>query len=114
MKTIPWTDKEVTILKENYGKIHISELPKLLPGRTIPSIKSRVRFYGLKISQDIIRNKRKNFSIEEKNIINEFYGKISNEELCKLLPNRGIYSIYNYAFKNKIKGNRYLNSNIYK
>ncbi len=47
-----WTQIEEEILKKNYGKISNKELQKLLPNRTIDSLRGKAKLMGLLKSKD--------------------------------------------------------------
>lgn len=42
-----WSEEEIAILTENYGRIPIHELTKMLPNRTVPSIRGQARQHKL-------------------------------------------------------------------
>ena len=75
-----YTEEEIDILRTYYKKIKLSELEKMLPGRTSNSIKMKAHNLGL--------TDRVAWTKEEEKIINNFYGKISKEELMDMIPSR--------------------------
>lgn len=43
-----WSEKEINILKENYPKIPLDDVCKLLPGRSKSTISNKARYLGMK------------------------------------------------------------------
>ena len=82
-----WSDEEIRILRDNYGKMSTKELQKLLPGRSKSAISARACVEGL----SYIKVNR--WSNEEIQILHDNYGNISIDELQKLLPGRSINGI---------------------
>lgn len=91
-----WTNKDVELLKENYGKLKPCELVSLFDNRhTYKAISTKAKKLNLCT--------RKFWTDEEINIMKENYSNCSIEEMMKLLPNRSRHSIIGKAVKLKLK-----------
>jgi hypothetical protein len=89
-----WTKKEDQIIINNYRKISYEEMSKLLPGRTTTSIEIRRQTIKDSINNLILRKSSgKKWSKEEDVFIVESYGKLTYEEMAKILENRTSRSI---------------------
>lgn len=80
-----WTNDEINILKNNYGKISNDEIQLLLPTRTYSSITSKAEKLGLKI--------REYWTSTEEEILKEYYSNMTMDDICSLLPDRSRGSI---------------------
>lgn len=95
-----WTDAEESVLKEQYSKISIIELMKLMPNRTRSSIYGRA--YKLRLN-----NKSRHcepvepidWTDSEESSLIDTYAKSSNAELRAMFPNRTLKSILRKAQK---------------
>jgi hypothetical protein len=86
-----WEEREIDILKENYGKLTCEEIrKKFLLNRTYASIKTKVTELNLTIS--------KRWQDWENNFLKQNYGKIPVLEICKVL-NRSYAGISQRARK---------------
>lgn len=76
-----WSNEEEQILIENYSKLSLHELLKLLPNRTTPSIRGKARKYGLysKFYLDNI------YTDEENEYLKNNYLNMTNHELSNRL-----------------------------
>lgn len=83
-----WTEDEERILRENYSKIPMKELQKLLPGRTLASIMGKSKSFGL-ISYF---NLTKQYSDEDIQYIKDNYLNKTDEQIAEHL-NRSISAI---------------------
>jgi len=84
-KPIPWEDVEIELLKEKYPILTKDELKKLFPDRSIKSVMGKAERLGLKKIGDL---SRQNWTVEDVNIIKEYYTNSTEEEMLKLLPSR--------------------------
>lgn len=82
-----WTEKENTILKDEYGKISLKELEKLLPGRSVNSICTQANKLGL------TNNKNVEWLPEEDDIVRKHYYTEKLEDLAKRLPRHTLESV---------------------
>jgi hypothetical protein len=73
-----WAPEEEKFLKDNYGKISMTELFKMIPNHSKPSIQAKAAKLGVRV-----RNK---WTQEDKDILKQNYGKIPMPELYKMLP----------------------------
>ncbi len=91
-----WTNEDVKLLKENYGKLKPYELVSLFDNKyTYNAISTKAKKLNL--------CKRKFWSDKEINIMKENYSNCSIEKMMKLLPNRSRHSIIGKAVKLKLK-----------
>lgn len=68
---IKWTEKEVQILKDNYGRLTYKQINDLLPNRTIFQIRNKANYEGL-----CNKNNLRKYSV------NKEYFKVPNVENC--------------------------------
>lgn len=80
-----WTNDEINILKNNYGKISNDEIQLLLPTRTYCSITTKAEKLGLKT--------REYWTSNEERILKKHYSTMAMDDICNLLPNRSRGSI---------------------
>ena len=80
-----WTNDEIDILKNNYGKISNNEIRLLFPTRTYSSIIAKAEKLGLKT--------REYWTSNEEEILKEHYSTMAMNDICNLLPNRSRCSI---------------------
>lgn len=91
-----WTNKEVDLLRKNYGKIKPCELVSLFDNRhTYKAIYAKAKKMNLCT--------RKLWTNEEISIMKEKYSTCSIGEMMKLLPNRSRNSIIAKAIQLKLK-----------
>jgi hypothetical protein len=76
--TKPWTDEELTFLRENWGKLPRAELARRL-NRSIPSINDKAGTLGLR------RKKELRWTPEDITFLRENWGKLSICQLAKKL-----------------------------
>lgn len=96
-----WTDSEVNILTEKYGKVDTKKLYNLFNKRhTILAIRCKAQRLGLQ--NDLFWSK------EDEDIVRKYYSTISFEELSKLLPHKTESSIRGVAHKLGLKSKYYL------
>ena len=76
-----WTDKEIIVLKNNYSNIPIFEMLKLLPDRTISSIRSKAK--ELKIKS--LYYSSRVYTKDEEDFIRKNYLSLTNKELADQL-----------------------------
>ena len=72
-----WTSLEDKILKDNYSSIPHSELQKLLPGRSLDSIRGRAKVFGL--------HKLNMWTEEEEELLKRHYPEVGSD-IYKLIP----------------------------
>lgn len=84
-----WTEKELSILKNNYFYGDIRKILKLLPNRTYGSITTKARRLGLFT--------RTLWTDAEDIIMKQFYHLKTVDEMMELLPNRSRISIIEHA-----------------
>ncbi len=92
-----WSQEELEILNEHYPLTSISEVAKMLPGKTYAAVKAKIQVLGLKK----IRQRHK-VTPEELDYIKEKYTNTQSSALAKELG-ISIYTLYNIAFNHKIK-----------
>lgn len=88
-----WEEKEIQILFDN-PDMSISDLAKLLPGRSEGSIKAKRS--RLKIRAGSERG-QKPWTHSERILLQENYGKLSKTEILEILPDRSWDSIRSQA-----------------
>lgn len=93
-----WSQSEVQYLKDNYHKMRVKELQKVLLGRSCPAIVSKAMKMGCK-------KHIPDWTAEELKILREHYPKSNMEQMLKLLPERNWTAIKNRAQKLKIRQN---------
>lgn len=76
-----WNEEELQIVKENYSELSIIEIQKLLPNRSISSIRGIARKFNL-MSKFYLNH---NYSDEENEILKNYYLEYDNEQLSKFL-----------------------------
>lgn len=93
-----WSDEEIQILTEIYKSTSlksnfVSMIKEKLPNRTRESIKRKALKLGIT---------HKNYSVEEKETLKEFYNKESLEDLVKRFPNRTTKALQDRASREQI------------
>jgi hypothetical protein len=86
-KTKRWSESEILILKEHYGKMPNAELVKLLNDRSEGATVGKANKIGLKTSL--------RWSKKEKELMVLYYNKIPKNEMQKKMPNRNWIDIVN-------------------
>ena len=96
-----WTDSEINILAEKYGKVDIKELYELFNKRhTILAIRCKAQHLGFQNDPY--------WSKEDEDVVRKYYSILPFEELKKLLPQKTEYSIRGVARKLGLKSKYYL------
>ncbi|MDY2606528.1 MAG: hypothetical protein SOV90_01155 [Lachnospiraceae bacterium] len=90
-----WSEKEISIIKNNYHLHTVDEMMKLLPNRSRNSIIAQAKNLGV-TNKTIIES---NFSKEEKQFVYDNYNKLTDKEIGDRL-NRSSYGINNYRSRN--------------
>lgn len=80
-KTRLWTKDEENIVINNYEHVSLSNMMKLLPNRTLPSIMHKAREYNL-LSNSYLKN---TYSKNDIKFLTNNYLQLSNEELAHIL-----------------------------
>lgn len=88
-----WSKEEIQFLFDN-PDMSIEDIAKHLKGRTVGSIKSKRSRLKIKAGSE---RGTKPWTIDERRILQENYGKVSTEELQDMLPGRGSNSIRSQA-----------------
>jgi len=89
-----WTDSEVSILTENYGKLDIAELSDLLAGKSKNAIFKMAGLRGLTSKRLVLPLKWTDSELE---IVKEHYGKLSYSKIAEFLPGRTPVAVHNAA-----------------
>lgn len=101
-KAIRWSDEDISILKNNYGKMTYKEMSDLLSThRTIKEIRRKAISIGITSSKE--------WSEEETEILIDNYSAKSMDEVIALLPNRSQSAILGKAKMLGLKSYFYLN-----
>jgi hypothetical protein len=94
----PWGDQEKDVVRENYGKVPIPELKKMLSSpRTPDAIKHKARQLG------VTNGRKGNFLPTEDDIIRDVYPEGLVDEILTRLPGRSWDSIASRAFRLGVK-----------
>ena len=97
-----WDEKDIILLKSNYGKTKVNNIQKMLSKEyTISAIKNKARSIGLQ--------KNRYWTDKENKILFENYSIIPINELLELLPNRTFTAIKDRANANHLQSYFYLN-----
>jgi hypothetical protein len=91
MDNINWTDDEVKILKENYGKIETRKLIPLLPLRTPDGIHTKANRLGL--TSNFKGTSVRTWSNEEEEILRKHFGKEPLISWAPLIPKKSLDAI---------------------
>lgn len=86
-----WSQDEIDLLINNYGKISIQKLCEMLPNRNYNSIRTKADKLGL--------GKPRFWNDEEERILYDNYSSMRIDDICKLLPNRTRNAIILHAEK---------------
>lgn len=96
-KIVPvWTEEEYALLKKYYpSNTNNTDLLKLIPKHSFVSIKTKAKLLGLRRGQyleykaddDTVYRK---WTLEEINILKDYYNLMSDREVIKMLPGRTI------------------------
>jgi hypothetical protein len=92
-----WSEQELNLLGEVYGKVNRKELEDLFPSKTYNAIKGAAN-RRLKI----FSGKKKAWTKTELDILKTYYGRVSRKELLALLPGRTETTIESKAHNLKI------------
>lgn len=97
-----WCISDINILRNNYRKIKVSEIQKMLSKHySIKAIRGKARVLGLA--------KSRLWTKEEEQLVLDNYENTPMSEMLKLLPNRTASSILGKARQFNLKGNFYIN-----
>lgn len=97
-----WTESEINILSEKYGKVDTKELYDLFNKKhTVSAIRCKAQNLGFSSNPF--------WSNEDENIVREYYSVVSMEELLKMLPHKTEQSIRGIAKKLGLKSKYFLN-----
>ena len=100
---IRWNEKDIDILKNNYGKIKNDEIKKILSKEySVKAIRGKAQTLGLTESRL--------WTKEEEQILLENYSKVPTRKLLEMLPNRTVPSIIGKARTYNIFSYFYLNN----
>lgn len=95
-----WTPEETRILTDNYSKLPLKELQKLLPNREIDRIRYKAHSLGLK------KRDHQSWTAGELDFLKENYKKMPVKELQKVLRNRSEGAIRTKAKKLGLSSSR--------
>jgi hypothetical protein len=94
----PWSEQDTDVVRENYGKVPMPELQKLLSSpRTPDAIKHKARQLG------VTNGRKGNFLPTEDDIIRDVYPEGLVDEILTRLPGRSWDSIASRAFRLGVK-----------
>jgi len=92
-----WLPEEIQVVRQHYGMLSSEDISRLyLPHRTPTAIQ-------ILASKEKISDKGL-WSKAEDEVLLEWYGKITNDEISKLLQNRTKYAIVHWAKKLGLNG----------
>jgi len=114
MGGVLFSNDELQIIKNNYGKIWVKDLIKLLPiKRSEHSIISKANSLGLSSNQ-IGRTKKSknNWTDKENTILQENFGKIPYNKISALLPIRTAKAVAHQAKKLNLSNNESRRTNL--
>ena len=97
-----WSFEEDEILKTNFEQATKEELLKMLPNRTWEAIYQRGKGFGLKRK---CKQTKLSWSKEDVQILKDFYGKLSEQEICLKLK-RNAHAIREYARRHNFSPKR--------
>lgn len=92
-----WSNEEIEIMQNNYNRMSVDDIMKLLPNRTRHSIIEKA--ISLNLTNKVVLDTR--FSLEEQEFVENNYQTLTDKEIANIL-HRTHRSINEYRFRHKL------------